>query len=332
MNETPPVSPPDQDIGGELSRLDRLAAVVVTFFPDDGVLERLESIASQVACVVVVDNGSSLEVRNRLSQWIGAHGGIWISNGQNLGLSVALNRGFEQAHATGFKWVVTFDQDSCPEQGFTDALTTTLVRHPRRGCVAMIGAHVFEPALRGRAACWLIQNPRCRWAFARVSCSGRDLEDVTMVITSGCLTRVEAWRQLSGFDEELFIDFVDSDFCLRAREAGWITAVSANARLRHALGARSIVHLAGIEFRPTHHSPLRRYYIARNRIRMMKRHGVRAPDWLAFELCYVSYNSLRVLLTERQKRKKLMAGIWGTWHGLRGRFGPVSENVERRLR
>jgi rhamnosyltransferase len=150
-----------------------------------------------------------------------------------------------------------------------------------------------------------------------------------MAITSGCLTRIAAWAQLGGFDETLFIDFVDTDYCLRAQRAGWTIAVSAQAQLQHSLGKRSVCQIAGIELRPTNHGPLRRYYIARNRIRMICRHGVHVPHWLVFEVCWTLYNLFRVLVAEKDLWRKFRAEIWGAWHGLRGKTGRAPEPVIR---
>jgi rhamnosyltransferase len=78
----------------------------------------------------------------------------------------------------------------------------------------------------------------------------------------------------------------------------------------------------GHAFYPTHHFPLRHYYIARNRVLMLRRHGLRFPHWMFFDLAAAGLWLFRVLAFEQAKAAKLKAMALGTWDGLRGRSGP----------
>jgi rhamnosyltransferase len=157
------------------------------------------------------------------------------------------------------------------------------------------------------------------------------MPDVSMVITSGSLVNTVDFGSLGGFDEGFFIDYVDTDFCLRCRAAGWRIAVSADARLEHHLGRRETRELAGMVFHPTNHPPLRHYYIARNRVAMIRRHGWREIHWLSFEGAATGLWLFRVLAFERQKITKLRAMVLGTWDGLLGRFGECPPARRRSL-
>ena len=78
--------------------LDRVCAVVVTFFPDAGFPERLEKIATQVSRVVVVDNGTSGRSSLNLDMALGIREGITcIRNRENIGVAAALNQGVRAA-------------------------------------------------------------------------------------------------------------------------------------------------------------------------------------------------------------------------------------------
>jgi rhamnosyltransferase len=298
----------------------RVAAVVVTYFPDDAVLARLASVASQFASLVVVDNGSPMETCSLLSQWVEARGGVWISNGRNLGLGVALNRGVEQAHTLGFEWAVTFDQDSWPDPGFSAALWETHLDRPR---AAVIGPRIQEEASEVARYRWVRRHPRWPGCFERVPCRGEDLGNVTMLVTSGSMIELTTWQTLGGFDEGLFIDYIDTDYCLRVIRAGREVTVAAGALLHHRLGARQSASLLGRDFRPMHHAAFRHYYIARNRLAMWRRHALAVPHWAAFDLSYGLYNLFRVLVFEEQRWRKLRAMLRGTWDGMLGRRGPM---------
>jgi len=46
---------------------------------------------------------------------------------------------------------------------------------------------------------------------------------VTMLVTSGSMIELATWQALGGFDEGLFIDYIDTDYCLRVigQDARW---------------------------------------------------------------------------------------------------------------
>ncbi len=294
-----------------------IGAVVVTFHPDGRALERWDAIKAEVGRMVVVDNGSSRGVIDRLRHWTTANDATLVSNPTNRGLAMALNQGIEWCERAGCEWVITFDQDSTPLPGFAAAGLATARAAVDRERVAVVGARTSDECT-GREDLWL----RPAWhGFRRCRCDREDLAEVTFVITSGALTRVAAWRDLGGFDDRLFIDYIDHDFCLRARRRGWRTMVSAGARLSHNLGAKREVAVAGRRLHPTFHSATRHYYMMRNRILMWKRHGWRYPHWWLFDACFGLMNFVRVLLAEDRRVDKARAALEGLWDGLCGRGG-----------
>ncbi len=295
---------------------DAICGVVVTYHPDASVVENLRAVVAECGLVIVVDNGSPPETCAKL----GAIAGVeLLALGSNLGLGVALNRGAERAFSLGRDWIVTFDQDSRPQPEMVTKLWQLHERLPR---AALIGPRLEEPGFGNsqyRPVCRHTLWPGC---FMR-PVADHDLADVTMVITSGSLMELASWRQLGGFDEELFIDYVDIDYCLRLRRSGRSVAVASGAILIHHLGRRQPAQLFGRDFRPMHHAAFRHYYMARNRVRMWRRHALAVPHWAVFDLSFALYNYTRVLLFEDQRWAKVKAIVRGTWHGLLGRTGPM---------
>jgi rhamnosyltransferase len=214
---------------------------------------------------------------------------------------------------------VTFDQDSQPEKGMVTALWEAHLRNPR---AAVVGPCIIESARRGRPYRWVRRHPRWRWLFQRVNVQTGDLLEVTEVITSGSMVELATSDTLGGFDEALFIDYVDVDYCLRVGRVNRSVMVAAAARLQHRLGARRPARLLGKDFRPMHHPAFRHYYMARNRVRVWRRHAIAVPHWAVFDFCFAVFNGFRVLAFERNKWAKLKAITLGTWDGLRGRTGP----------
>jgi rhamnosyltransferase len=231
----------------------------------------------------------------------------------------------------GLHWVLLFDQDSEPAPDMSERLIETLQRHPAPGRVAIVGP-IFRDPTTGRRHRVLRQQPRWPWFFQKVSVAADDLPAVSMVITSGSLLRVADFDEVGPFDEGFFIDYVDTDFCLRCRRHGRLIAVSAAARLDHSMGRRETRRWFGFKVQPTNHSALRHYYIARNRLPMIRRHAWREPHWFFFECAAAMLWVFRVLAAEDHKPKKIQAMLLGTWDGLKGRRGACPENRRRQLR
>ena len=291
-----------------------MIAVVVTYHPNEDVVDNVAAMVRECGAAIVVDNGSAPAVVERLRKIAGVE---VIALPKNRGIAHALNTGIARAETRDVAAVVTFDQDSCPEPAYGEAMRRAAEKWPD---AAVIGSHIVETALR-QDYCWLRPSPRWPGLFQRVPMAEGGLRPVTMVITSGAFTRLSCWRKLGGFDEDLFIDFVDTDFCLRVRAAGGQVAVSGEAKLHHHLGQRERRSLAGVVMHPTHHNAVRHYFVARNRVRMLARHGWRTAHWLGFELVFTGVWIVRTLAFETNRSQKLLGMLLGTWDGVLGRKG-----------
>lgn len=297
-----------------------VAAVVVTFFPDEHVGARLAMLARECARVIVVDNGSDEACRTRLA---GERVEL-IALGENRGLAAALNLGLDRACELGFSWAVTFDQDSTPQPGMVSALWATRQRYPDPSRVAVVGPRLREEKVNHADHRWLVPHERWSWLFRRVPCEDADLSGVAFVITSGALTDLRIYRELGRMDEGLFIDFIDHEYCLRARRGGYEILVSAEAWLVHNFGAQREYHVAGRVVRPTFHSALRLRYISRNRWAVWRRHARAVPHWAMFDAVSGLHVFLRVMIFEDRRWEKFCAMLRGSYEGLLGRQGKIT--------
>lgn len=288
----------------------------MTFHPDMEFERRLAAIASEVNFLIVVDNTAEPATAERLDGACRARGAKLITSRENVGLGAALNRAFSTLSERGFTWAIAFDQDSTPEPGFRRALLATA-----GASAAVVGANWRDEARPDAPARHLRAHRWIPGAFQRPAATGRDLAGVTCVITSGSLFHLPTWRELGGFDESLFLDLVDTDYCLRARSAGHAVRVSAAAQLLHRRGAKRPVRFLGRVWWPAFMPPLRLRYLFRNRIRLFAHHGLRAPHWVAFEFIHATKILAEIALLEDQKAAKIAACARGTLDGLAGRSG-----------
>jgi rhamnosyltransferase len=300
----------------------KVAALVVTYFPDPQLPGRLDKLLEQVRRLVVVDNGSGDAALGWAADLAGRDGIAIERNDANLGIAAALNRGMRALAAEGYDWVVTLDQDSTVEPGFVDGLLATVAADADPDSIALVGGNRRDSSAETTAHRW-VRPKRGVPFFERVTADRIGPDGVTLVITSGTLTSVTAFDRLGGFREDLFIDFVDSEYCLRAHEAGYRILVSPRARILHRVGAKRRAALLGVHLSPMHHGALRKYYIFRNAVAVIRRYGLAFPHWLIYQLLALAEIVVGIVFFERDKAAKLKACLIGIWDGLAGRMGPA---------
>lgn len=234
---------------------DEVLAVVVSFEGHDRLVDTVAALLPQVAAVHVVDNGSG-EATQAVLGALARDARVTVERlATNRGIAAALNRGLAAARARDLRWLLTMDQDSVAAPDLVAAFGRALETEPALTCLA--------PVAEGGAY-------RHR--------TGED-RDVSYAITSGNLVRVDVAAAVAGWDEGLFIDAVDFDFCLRLRRAGHRVRRVSAARIGHRLGEpRDVPRWA----RPFYamHGPARRYYQYRNFMYLAERHALRFPGFV----------------------------------------------------
>ncbi len=299
-------------------------AIVVTFNPSAGFAESVDTLMLQVDHLLIVDNGSSPECRqSAFSRPRAKYTNIeFIFNESNLGIAAALNQGFTRAIERGFEAAFVFDDDSLPASGMVADVLEVYEGHPDRSGIAIVAPDVSVPSAAVKAR---FLRPRGRFLYQRIPCTdSRTLENVSTVISSGALFNLQVYQQLGPVREDFFIDYVDTEYCLRAVQHGYRIVVACQALLIHQLGNQKEARFGPLTMHPLFHSPLRWYYISRNRVPMMSMYALRWPHWFLYELVINAYGLVRLVLFEDQKLAKAIAMLFGTLDGLAGRMGPIS--------
>ncbi len=300
---------------------DSVCAVIVTFRSGSKVVPTYQSIEPQVGRVIIVDNDSDIGTTRVLEDLTRQSDGKaeLIRNRSNLGVGAALSQGCRHAVSLGFDWVLLMDQDSVAAPAMVASLLDTWATHPDREKV-FIMAPRYE-AGEGVEATYLT----FRGIWPKKGKFGPEIEylEPTEAITSGSLVRTDAFRRIGYFTEELFIDFVDTEFCLRLACAGFRIVVPRNAFLHHTLGKASIINILGRTLLTLNHPPMRRYYISRNRLYLMKTFFFRFPSFFLFHLREASIDLVRVFLFEEDRWEKSKYSLRGIRDGICGRLGPA---------
>lgn len=291
-----------------------LVAVIVTFHPDTKVLKALvNSVSSQVLRVLIVDNGSDAAHFACLE---GCSNLECIQLGKNLGIAAAQNHGIERAKLLGASYVVLFDQDSNPDPSLLPILYSNLRRLEDGGQrVACVGPRYFD--VRQNRPAPFIRIRGCR--LERIYCdSTHEIVPVDHLIASGCMIPLSTIEQVGDMAEELFIDYVDLEWCERALVHGFQAYGVCSVTMAHALGDEPIVFMG--QPRPAR-SPLRHYYMMRNAVWIYRqpwpRLGWKVADALRLLRKYVFYS---IFAKPRMVHFRMMSQ--GLWDGLNNQMGP----------
>ncbi len=290
--------------------------MLVSFHPDPELPLRVARILAQVGALVIVDNGSG-EAALRMLEELSADSRVALElNHANLGVARALNSGIRRAGELGYEWALLLDQDSVLDAAMTGELIAALASFPEPARLAVIGAGFRD-----------IHKPGGDDPVPASPADGRAhepaWEEVESVITSGSLVRLATLERIGAFRDEFFIDYVDAEFCFRARAMGYRVIRTRKPLMSHAIGASTRHGILGIHRWTSNHSADRRYYIARNDTVMLKEYGrLRFGSWALKALGRRVRTAKRIALYEEAKLSKLAAVAQGWWDGVRGHLGP----------
>jgi rhamnosyltransferase len=287
-----------------------VCAVLVTYHPDGGLADRLAGLVPQVGATVLVDNGSTAPISALVKELTSAFDVTVIDNGANLGIAHALNVGVEYAIERGFSWALLMDQDSVADADMVAELLAVQTAFPDPPRLAIVGPRFRDTSGR-------------RIEAVRIGPPGETWQEVEMVITSGSLLSLAAYAAVGPFRTDFFIDYVDEEFCLRARAAGYHIIETRRALMSHSIGTQSSHRVGRATRWTTNHSADRRYYIARNNTVLLREYGTAGRGswrWKSITRCVRLCK--RIALFEDDKWQKICAVGAGWWDGMRGHMGP----------
>lgn len=285
-----------------------ISACIVLYNPSSEVIENIATYADKVNHFIVVDNSDhkQLEIIETLKSIYSNL--IYIDNHTNLGIATALNIACDSAIAQSSDWILTMDQDS-KFVNFQDYLN----------CLR---------SLDDTSNIALLAPNTGRYSPEDIVTNNHDctFEERFIVITSGNFLNLNLFNSIGRFDDNLFIDVVDYDYCAKVKLAGYKTLLFKNILLEHQLGVlhkRKNLLTGKIKYK-TEHSPQRAYYIARNYLYLARKYGKLLPQEFSLlkilNIVFI-HDVTKILLYEDQKCKKISAKFLGAYHFMIGKYG-----------
>lgn len=278
----------------------RICAGIVTFNPQKKITTNcVKVLIPQVEKIFIFDNGSNdkniLESLRTLSDKVEI-----TYNNQNIGIAAALNVLCRIAKKKGYGWILTMDQDSICDELMVSYLSAYKDRD-NYGIVAP------------RVEFWNDGNfiTSTKW-------SEKETYEEQACITSGSLTRISAWEKIGGFDEWMFIDHVDNEFCVHLLDEGYkVLRVNSAILYQRAGEMRYKIKRDGSIILLPYYSPLRQYFISRNTVYYLRKYHKSYNVNLIHESCAFLYTLYIKLLYENNRWKTIKSSFRGIVDGFK---------------
>lgn len=287
----------------------KIFAVIITFNPSNNVINLIDALKQQNVIPIVVDNGSNnfdfTVIENDQECYL-------LKLNDNLGIATAQNKGIEKALELGAEYILFFDQDSTiPDNFVNDLMHDYQFISNQNIKIGALGPRFIDE--------------RYDFYYKTISITKHGLRikhDVsniqqpfnsTLLISSGSLVSVDALQKVGLMRDGYFIDYVDSEWCLRAESLGFKNYISAKAIMKHTIGD-NVINLKVINV-PVH-SAFRRYYRVRNAFLMLREPHI--PTLLVVrEIVFSFIHQIILIFTQKSKWDYVKSYFRGLSDGIR---------------
>ncbi|MGH8283921.1 MAG: glycosyltransferase family 2 protein [Gammaproteobacteria bacterium] len=294
-----------------------VAVVSVTYNPDLEILDRQLSQLPASALKVIVDNASQLELRRHIRRVAADHGAVLLQNDSNLGLPAALNQGARYAQQTqpACEFLLLLDQDTEPG---IDGVERLIARYDpiaaAFGKACCIGPRLLDVSTGLEYGFHQITG--WRWVRKFPGPDSHAPVPLANLNGSGTLLPLTLFNKLGGFEEDFFIDHVDTEWAFRVLAAGYGLYGVPDITFQHRMGEQSLrFWWFGWRIWPKR-SPQRHYYLFRNAVRLMRRHYV-PKVWKIWALAKLLLTVLTFIIFDQRRRSQLRSMIIGVRDGSR---------------
>lgn len=221
---------------------DNVFLICVLFYPSKSCINKWAKYTSEFQNSVYIDNTPSEDI-DYTPPFTN-----YIKIGKNIGIGAAQNIGIQLAKKLGAKYVVFFDQDSTPEIKTIYKLKDEFYEIENNGVkIGAIGPRIINENQNKLYKSYIVNDDSPM--------------DVDCIISSGMLTSIRNLEVIGNMDEKLFIDYVDFEWCWRAKSKGYSVFIANDCFLKHSVGKKTLSFFK-IPFIIS--SPFRYFYQYRN--------------------------------------------------------------------
>jgi rhamnosyltransferase len=243
----------------------KIGAVVIVYHPEDDAIANIKTYYDSVDKIYVFDNTERVipGFKEKLQQFPKI---VFFHDGSNKGIARRLNDAAESAIKDGFDWLLTMDQDTTFSNNAITFYLQCAQEYAGKEKVAVFGTRYGRKYEESYAKC--------------------AAESTDTAITSGSLLNLASFHAIGKFDENLFIDLVDNEYCIRAAMKGYSIIRFNNIHIVHTIGMlvkrAAIKTLFLVKKERQVHSPIRCYYTYRNMLYLEAKYKNDNPAFAAY--------------------------------------------------
>lgn len=189
--------------------------------------------------LVVVDNGSTddsvAQLRKQYPQI------RLIENEKNLGFSEGNNRGIRFCLEQGTDLILLLNNDTIVDPEFLNKFASTMNQYPECG---ILGAKIYlfdqKNTLDHLGGKWDKKQGLFQFVGWRVDDDGASWEKpeiIDYVCGAAMLIRREVFEKIGLLEPKFFLLWEESDFCFRAKKAGFLSMICPQAKIWHKVHA-----------------------------------------------------------------------------------------------
>ena len=297
-----------------LVKKEHIASIIVLYKPNIKYLKKiLKQHLINFSKVFLINNSPEVALDCFISNKV-----VIVNNAENIGLAKAINVGIIEAEKHNLRMVALFDQDTSLSNDFLSNMIKYINKYVKSNKIAVFAPVYFNRVTNHYGSIINFSPFRLLRTMPK---KNTDFYYPHYVITSGSFIFLKTIKDVGFMTSKLFIDFVDIEWCLRARAKGYDIVSFPQVEIAHHLGESSV------SFMGTNspiHSPLRMYYYFRNAIYLYR---LRELDW-NWRVVDATRNLFRflfymVFVKNRPTYFKYI--IKGYYHGLIKRMGKLEE-------
>ncbi len=286
--------------------------VIITYNPEIELFTKaVQSMTEQVRKIYIIDNTPT---RAKFLEKFQDNSKIEIIYlDDNKGIAYAQNIGIKKSLENRSDYIVLSDQDTIYPKNYIENMLK-IENSNYSKIIAM--APLFKDTIGNNENEGFIIK-RFKKIFPK-----NGLHEVFQTIASGKILSSKYLNDVGLMDEKLFIDWVDLEWCWRARKKGYKIIGNADVVITHQLGDKS----TNLGFREVSlRSPIRHYYITRNAFYL----ALNDKSLDKLNKITLFFKSFRYIigfpLLSKPHLKHLKYVLLGFWHGVTGKLGKLDD-------
>ena len=259
----------------------KLAGMVTLYKPSEDNISNISNYIDSIEKLYVFDNTDNIDNSNMLPKNKKI---VYITEKENKGIAYSMNVCAKRAIKDGYNYLLTMDQDSKMNSDIINKMLEFL-KNTKEKKIGLISPYQDIDSDEER--------------------SKNEFDDVIEMMTSGNIISLDAYEKIGGFKSWLFIDCVDTDYCMNLHKNGYKVLRLNNIIMKHELGNLKVHKLFGKEYPCYNHNPMRRYYIVRNNLYINEMYHDIYPEYCDHLIRVQKGQVKRILAFEKNKYKKL---------------------------